>query len=301
MFGFYPLDNPLIEKCETVRVSWGGDVSNVAIGIARLGHEAIFFTGLGTDSFGNGFIDLWRENGVDVSQIVRDPARKTGFYFISFVDGRHELTYHRDDSAASALTFSQLDERLLHSVDAIHFTGTGLGMGDKARQLCKQLVDARKGSDCIISFDVNYRESQWNDVALARHEIASAINGGVTHLEITDDEMLALGWGDDLDWLMEQFPHLQVIAYKQGAHGSTIKTHAGEMHIPAFDVPVTDTVGAGDSFAVGFLTSLLEGRGVHDAARRGNASGALTCMGMGPIESAPTRDELESFLENLCV
>ncbi|ADK79574.1 sugar kinase [Sediminispirochaeta smaragdinae] len=296
MFGFYPIDNPMIEKCNTLSMTWGGDASNFAIGVARLDHHSVFFTGLGTEPFGDGFIDLWMKNGVDVSQVVRDPSRRTGFYFVSFINGKHNLTYYRENSAATAIQFAQLDQQVLKESAVFHFTGTGLGMGSAARTLCRQIIDAKKGSDCIISFDVNYRTLQWNDPILAEREISNAIASGVTHLDITDDEMFALGWGTDLDALIRRFPTLEVIAYKQGPKGVTIKTRGSQFDSPAFLVKVKDTVGAGDSFDVGFIISLLEGKSLEEAARIGNATGGLTCTGLGPISSSPTRKELDEFL-----
>lgn len=296
MFGFYPVDNPRIEKCNTLSMTWGGDASNFAIGVARLGYHSVFFTGLGTEPFGDGFIELWKENGVDVSQVIRDPDRRTGFYFVSFIDGKHSLTYYRDNSAATALRFSQLDPQVLRESEVFHFTGTGLGMGVAARSLCQQIVAAKRQTGCIISFDVNYRALQWNDPKLAEQEISRAIASGVTHLEITDDEMAALGWSSDLDALLKRFPSVEVIAYKRGPKGVTIKTHDIQFDTSAFSVNVKDTVGAGDSFDVGFILSLVEGKSLEEAARIGNATGGITCTGLGPISSAPTRKELDEFL-----
>ncbi|MCK9482222.1 MAG: sugar kinase [Bacteroidia bacterium] len=298
MFGFYPIDNQRIEKCETIRIAWGGDASNFAIGVARLNVPVTFFTAVGTEPFGRGYIELWEDNNIDVSQVVEDPKRRTGFYFVSFIDGKHSLTYYRDNSAASGLTFDQLDKTVLKECDVFHFTGTGLGMGEAARSLCHEILKFKKGSGSIISFDVNYRRLQWNNLKLAKEEIIKAINLGVTHLEITDDEMRELGWQEDLDSLFKMFPSLEVIAYKQGSKGAIIKTKETELHSPAFPVEVVDTVGAGDSFDVGFIVSLMEGKSLEDAARIGNAMGGLTCTGVGPISSSPTREKVESFLAN---
>ena len=296
MFGFYPIDSPRIEKCSTLSMTWGGDASNFAIGVARMGYHSVFFTGLGKEPFGDGFIDLWQENGVDVSQVIRDPIRRTGFYFVSFIDGKHSLTYYRDNSAATAIQFAQLDQQILKDSVVFHFTGTGLGMGVDARALCQQIVEAKKKDDCIISFDVNFRKMQWNNPILAEREISHAISLGVTHLEITDDEMVSLGWGSDLEALIRRFATLQVIAYKRGPKGVTIRTREREFDSPAFPVTVKDTVGAGDSFNVGFILSLLEGKSLEEAARIGNATAGLTCTGLGPISSAPSRKELDTFL-----
>ena len=296
LFGFYPDDNPQIEKCKKVNLTWGGDVSNFAIGVAKLGYHSVLFTGVGSESFGEGFIGLWKKNRVDVSQVHRDPSRSTGFYFITFVHGKHSLTYYRDESAATALVFSQLDSRVLKESIVFHFTGTGLGMGKSAREMCRQIIEAKKGSDCIISFDVNYRTLQWGNPKLAEKEISKIIELGVTHLEITDDEMSELGWGTDVRILLNKFSRLKVIAYKKGPEGVTIATPEIMFDSPAFPVKVKDTIGAGDSFDVGFIISLVEGKSLEEAARIGNATAALTCMGLGPIRTIPSKQQLDEFL-----
>ena len=61
---------------------------------------------------------------------------------------------------------------------------------------------------------------------------------------------------------------------------------------------VVDTVGAGDGFAVGTISALLEGKSLKEAAHRGAAIGALAIMVAGDNEGLPTRDKLESFMDN---
>jgi len=57
---------------------------------------------------------------------------------------------------------------------------------------------------------------------------------------------------------------------------------------------VVDTVGAGDGFAVGVVSALLEGHGVADAVRRGAWIGARAVQVLGDTEGLPTRAELEA-------
>jgi 2-dehydro-3-deoxygluconokinase len=60
---------------------------------------------------------------------------------------------------------------------------------------------------------------------------------------------------------------------------------------------VVDTVGAGDGFAVGVVSALLEGRTLPQAVARGNRIGALAIQVIGDSEGLPTRTELDA-LEN---
>jgi 2-dehydro-3-deoxygluconokinase len=56
---------------------------------------------------------------------------------------------------------------------------------------------------------------------------------------------------------------------------------------------VVDTVGAGDGFAVGVVSALLEGRSVGGAVARGKWIGSLAIQVIGDSEGQPTRDALE--------
>jgi sugar/nucleoside kinase (ribokinase family) len=55
---------------------------------------------------------------------------------------------------------------------------------------------------------------------------------------------------------------------------------------------VVDTVGAGDGFAVGVISALLEGLPLAQAAARGNAVGARVVQFRGDCEGLPTRSQL---------
>ena len=61
-------------------------------------------------------------------------------------------------------------------------------------------------------------------------------------------------------------------------------------------VRVVDTVGAGDGFAVGVVSALLEGLALSAAAARGNAIGARVVQFPGDCDGLPNRGELNAIL-----
>ena len=91
----------------------------------------------------------------------------------------------------------------------------------------------------------------------------------------------------------------KTVVVKLGTKGSFVKQADGTSFIaPAFKVEhVVDTVGAGDGFAVGTISALLEGLTIQDAVRRGAAIGALAVMSPGDNEGLPDREKLERFME----
>jgi ribokinase len=81
-----------------------------------------------------------------------------------------------------------------------------------------------------------------------------------------------------------------------GEHGVLICEDGKALEIPAHPVNVVDTVAAGDAFVGAFAVALLEGKNVEQAARWGNAAGALAVTRAGAQPSLPDRTELEQFL-----
>lgn len=85
---------------------------------------------------------------------------------------------------------------------------------------------------------------------------------------------------------------------KAGGNGAFLTTDSEECMVPGFKVDkVVDTVGAGDGFAAGVITGLMEGLSITDAVRRGNAIGAIQVMNRSDNEGLPYPDTLKKFME----
>jgi sugar/nucleoside kinase (ribokinase family) len=87
----------------------------------------------------------------------------------------------------------------------------------------------------------------------------------------------------------------RVVVIKLGPDGAYYASAAERGTAPGVPVErVVDTVGAGDGFAVGVVSALLEGLPLADAAARGNAIGARVVQFPGDCDGLPTRQQLES-------
>ena len=186
---------------------------------------------------------------------------------------------------------------MLDNTSIFLFTGTGLGMGNKAQELCRYLV-VEYNKRCIpIMFDVNFRILQWGSADIARNCMENTINLGVQILSITNDEMVSIGWGNDPIDLFRRFPQIATVLYKKGIEGSSIFYRDGRCASHnSYCVNVGDTVGAGDSFDSGFISCMLEGKTIEDTVRFSCATAGLTCTGIGPLETMPFKKDVEKFL-----
>lgn len=81
-----------------------------------------------------------------------------------------------------------------------------------------------------------------------------------------------------------------------GHRGVFVSSEGREEIIPAYQVDVIDTTGAGDAFNGGLLAALTEGKDLWEASRFANALAALSVQKLGTTPSMPTREEIDVFL-----
>jgi len=90
------------------------------------------------------------------------------------------------------------------------------------------------------------------------------------------------------------------VVVKLGAAGAYYASMDGGGRVPALPVSeVVDTVGAGDGFATGVISALLEGLPLREAVGRGNLIGARVIQFQGDSDGLPTRGELAALVADL--
>ena len=287
-----------IEAAECFYKRTAGAETNVAIGLARLGLKVGWASRLGADSMARYLLAEMQREGIDCSHVVCDPQGRTGFQFKGRVtDGSDPpVEYHRKGSAASQMGPADVDEAWLRSARHLHATGVFAAISQSCREAACKTIDVMRAAGRTISFDPNLRPTLWATPELMRHWI--------NHLALQSDWVLpGLDEGRFLTgeqtpqaiagWYRERGAKLVVV--KLGPEGAYYAGEAGTGFMPAFPVKeVVDTVGAGDGFAVGVISALLEGRGVPVAVGRGAWIGARAVQVLGDTEGLPTRAQLEA-------
>ena len=86
------------------------------------------------------------------------------------------------------------------------------------------------------------------------------------------------------------------MAATDGAHGTFWLDGTEVRHVPAFDVEVVDTLGAGDVFHGAFAAGLMEGATPEAALRFASAAAAIKCTRRGGRAGIPDREEVVGFL-----
>lgn len=270
---------------------------NVATGLARLGLKVGWVSRVGNDSFGRFVLNSLKKEGIDAQGVALDERYATGFQLKSKVENGTDpiVEYFRKGSAASHLSVADYNEAYFSAARHLHLSGVAAALSASSYELLAHTARTMKAQGKTLSFDPNLRPVLWKSEA----EMVEKLN----RLAFQADWVLP-GLREGMILTGQQTPEgiadfylrhgVKAVVLKTGADGAWYKTADGEKGsvAPVKVDHVVDTVGAGDGFAVGVISALLEGRTLHQAVTRGNKIGALAIQVQGDSEGLPTRETL---------
>jgi len=285
-----------LEQAQAFVKRTAGAETNVAIGLARLGLQVAWCSRLGMDSMGRYLLHAMQAEGIDCSHVVCEASQRTGFMIKGRVlgGGDPEVEYHRTGSAASLFQPAEIDTAWLVGARHLHATGIFAALSPSCLATSIASMDAMRTHGKTISFDPNLRPSLWASEEHMRQTINSL--ACKAHWVLPGIEEGKLLTGQDSPEGIAQFyldAGVSLVVIKLGAAGAYWATAQQSAYVAGFPVAqVVDTVGAGDGFAAGVVSGMLEGLAVQDAVRRGAWIGARAVQVLGDTEGLPTHAQL---------
>lgn len=286
-----------LERVEAFYKRTAGAETNVAIGLARLGLNVGWASRLGADSMGRYLLSELQHEGVECSHVLSDPAQRTGMLFKGRVmDGSDPpIEYHRKGSAASQMCVEDIDEAWLCGARHLHSTGVFAAISENCYEVSRRSMALMRAAGKTISFDPNLRPTLWASTQAMRegvNELAFAADWVLPGLE---EGRLLTGQNTPEGIARFYREHgAKCVAVKLGEQGAYFDYADEQAYVPGFPVEtVADTVGAGDGFAVGVISALLDGQPLRRAVERGAWIGARAVQVLGDTEGLPSRQELE--------
>lgn len=284
----------------------GGAPANVAIAAARNGLDAGMCCRVGDDDFGHFLLRTLQEEGVRIlcTDLCREAITTMAFVTLD-ENGERSFTFVRKPGADMMLRPEDIHEEDIRSASIVHAGSCSLSAQPSADATVKAL---RLGSEAgkIVSFDINYRNLQWNDDRNLCAAAVADILPYVDILKISEEEVDMVGGEASIPELMEE-DHITAVIETLGSAGAKVFFDRGVFTIDGRKAHAVDATGAGDAFWGGFLSSLvLQGVGhasqitkgvLKKAMLYGNVSGSLCVQKKGAIASLPTRAEVEAILE----
>jgi ribokinase len=264
----------------------GGPVGTALVAAARLGADVGYIGTRGNDSIAQLRMEYLTKEGIDVSQVVPRPTRERQIV-ICYV---HEETGERVFSGTRGtyddlLKVEELNRDYITSADYLHLEGFH---PEAALQAAKWMQAAAKK----VMLDAATTEGEIRpgfkelvevtDVLIAGSGFVPALTG--------ENELWAAGKA-----ALELGP--SIVVQTEGASGSYTTTRDDQFHVPAFDVDVLDTTGAGDVFHGAYLVGLTKGWDLRRITRFATAVSAIKCTRRGGRAGIPSYSEVQAFLQ----
>ncbi len=277
----------------------GGQVTNVAFNVARLGGRAAVVGCVGDDGFGR-----YIRQQLSLAGIGTDYLRLTSQSPTTVVvNARQTMTPDFVICRGADSHIRPADEHLaaIKTSRAVHTSAFALAR-DPARTTILQALETARQSGCLVSLDPNYHPRIWPDVA----DLPGVLREACQFAHITKpslDDCIRL-FGPDLSPMayVEQFLSWgpEIVALTMGSQGVLLATADGSrVRIKPGDVDVADVTGAGDAFWAGLLTALLDGYPPAEAACAGQMVAEAKVGTVGPLPQMPDRTTFYQRLELL--
>lgn len=283
-----------LQHNDVLQLSCAGAESTVAVGLARLGHRAVWVGRTGDDELGELVRSAVRANGVEVLGPV-DATRPTGLLLrTARTRELARVYYYRRGSAGAGLTLDDVKEPIARGPRVVHATGITPALSAEARAATIDALGLARDTGALVSYDVNFR-SRLTSVADAA-EVLRALLPGIDLLFCGEDELAVLAAALDRAALtveaLRADPLALELVVKRGGQGAIACADGRVVSHDAVRVPVADVVGAGDAFVAGYLSALLDGVPVEERLHRAAVTGAFGVAAHGDWEGLPTRAEL---------
>jgi len=275
----------------------GGAEANVAVALARLGHDSAMVSRVPDNALGDAAVGYLRRYGVEASHVSVSPGRM-GLYFLSVGAGLRasEIVYDREGSSFALAGPDDFNwDKALEGADLLHLSGITPALGPRSAELAIAAAEAAAAKSIAISFDGNYRAQLWQRWDSEPRDILSRLVGQSeimfgNHRDIS----LLLGrefsgegeWRrrDSADAAFEAFPKLKLIA-STARHIEDADRHRISARIDTRDdsiqteevliAGIVDRIGAGDAFASGVLHGIRLGYDLDRTVRSGLALTSL--------------------------
>ncbi len=261
--------------------TFGGSAANFASQSARLGVKTGLVGCIGNDLYGQLALKNLQDAGVDTKGVLVLGNQPTGLFFLAQARNKEKVIF-TEPGANRFLERHLIDNEYLLRARTVHIAG---GFS----RLMDRVIELATTHGMIVSIDPG-RAAENVDFSSILHK--------VDLLFLNQSELKAYfdlsPTEKELRTFAKTLPGIVVV--KMGDKGSIATDGFDFIKSPIFEVPVVDTLGAGDSFAAAFVTAWTRSENVGQALNFANATASQTIKENGAQNGQPTLQQVAGVL-----
>lgn len=292
MLRLSPPSKERISQGEVFEKRAGGSELNVVSGISSLGLRTGLITKLPDNEIGKFIKNKIRFHGVSDDYVIYDNSshKRLGIYY--FESGafprKPTVVYDRLGSSFTTLTIKEINPSIYYSTKVFHVSGISLALSDNVRQTVIDMIKSFKKYGVLISLDVNYRASLWDETT-ARNVISSIFHDVDILFVSEETSRRMLQRKGTIEEIMKGYTRdygIKIVATTERKATSPTK-HTWDSRIynasedkfykeePYEEIEVVDRIGSGDAYVAGVLFGIVKYNCLQKALEFGNAMAAL--------------------------
>lgn len=273
------------KNAKAVCVNVGGDAANQAVILSRMGVKTKLMTGLGKDAVGVLIRETFETAGVDMSGVVYDDQSESAINVV-VIAANGQRNFINSGMPASLNFVPDLEQ--IRDVKVVSIGSIGAPPFTEAKSL-EKVVKKAKEEGAVVCADVIYHSGS------CAVEKMKDIFPYVDYIFPNEDEASLMTGMTDLNDMADIFLGCGVknVLIKIGKDGVYVKNNDICRVFPVIGQKVVDTTGAGDNFAAGFITGLVEEKNLEGCVELASATAGVAIQYIGANTGVLNREQVE--------
>ena len=260
---------------DEIRITVAGTAAGTSVDLAKLGAEVTAMGAIGDDLLADFLISVLGSYGIETRLLACKPGVQTSATMLPIRPNGERPALHTPGATAS-LTSADIDLGIIAAADVLHVGGPDV-LGRFAGEPLRGVLEFARSRGVTTTMDVL---TPGDVVAWTRLQ---PLLPYVQYFLPNEEQLGRLTGCADLTEAARAVLALgpEAVLVSRGAEGSALITADRRLDYPAFPADVVDTTGCGDACSAGFITGLLRGWAIEDAAWLAMAAASLVVSGLG--------------------
>jgi len=234
----------------------GGSVLNSVVSMGRMGLPVSFISEYGLDDVGELIDDFLRDNGVETTSVHRFKDGNTALA-MAFLNEKNDASYtfyKKFPAKRLDIKFPEIKK------DDIVQCGSFYAIWPEIRVKFKKFISDSKKNGALILYDPNFRSNHLNELDTLKPLIIENMKMA-TYVRGSDEDFKNIFGANSADeaWSIVK-KYCKSLVYTANVEGVYVRTLSYSGKFPVKKITPVSTIGAGDNFNAGMLTSIYNNK-----------------------------------------